>query len=69
MKYVVKKGGMYINYISLFTSKPLRLRDTKLYITSIGREARQQPHIIYTEKEARVVLQLEKDAKLIPVIG
>jgi|688.fasta_scaffold1031572_2 hypothetical protein len=65
--FYIKKHGEYINYIFPF-NEPLKLRNTKLKITQ-NRVANLQPHIIYTEKEARVVLQLEKDAKLIPVIG
>jgi hypothetical protein len=66
-KYVAKKGGMYVNYISLFSSKPFRLRDTTILFTAGGREARQQPHIIYTEKEARVLINLVRDIKIIEV--
>lgn len=66
-KYIAKKGGMYVNYISLFSSKPFRLRDTKTLLTTGGVEARQQPHIIYTEKEAKILTDLIRDIKLIEV--
>lgn len=66
-KYIAKKGGMYINYISLLSSRPLRLKDTKLHITAGGVVSRQQPHIIYTENEARILINLVRDVKIIEV--
>lgn len=66
-KYIAKKGGMYVNYISLLSPRPLRLRDTKLHITASGVVSRQQPNIIYTEKEAKILINLVRDVKIIEV--
>ena len=65
--FYIKKHGEYVNYIFPF-NEPLKLRNTTLKINR-NIIAKLQPHIIYTEKEARIVLEIEKDAKLIPVIG
>jgi hypothetical protein len=64
-KYVAKKEGMYVNYISLF-SNPLRLADTSIVITSCGKIRKSsQRYIIYSSKEARMLKQINKDLKII----
>jgi hypothetical protein len=64
-KYYIKKDGHYLNYI-LFFNEFLKLKSTNPK-TSGNRISRMQPHIIYTEQEAKRVLLLEKDAHLVPV--
>jgi hypothetical protein len=64
-KYYIKKDGHYINYILSF-NEFLKLKSTTPK-TSGNRISRMQPHIIYTEQEAKRVLCLEKDAYLVPV--
>lgn len=62
--FAVKQGGMYVNYISLFCN-PMRLRNTKLNVTSTGYVSKIQEHILYTEKETRIVLDLVEGSRAI----
>lgn len=64
-KYYIRKNGYYLNYIVSF-NEMLKLKSTNPK-TSGNRISRMQPHIIYTEKEAKRVLRLEKDAYLVLV--
>jgi len=63
--YAVKQGGMYVNYISLFSSQPMRLRNTTIKITATGYISRVQEHILYTEKEISIVLNLVEGSRAI----
>ena len=66
-KYYVRQKGKYVNYISLFY-KPLRLKDTLSKISKNNRVKALQPHIIYTENEMRIVIELvDMDAVIIPL--
>ena len=63
-KYVAKQGGMYVNYISLF-SNPLRLADTSIVITSCGKIRKSsQRYIIYSSREAHMLNHIHKDLKI-----
>lgn len=67
-KYYVRQKGKYVNYISLFSKTPIRLKDTVSKIGKNNRVKLNQPHIIYTEDEMRAVIELVGvDAIVIPV--
>ncbi len=63
--YYIKKNGQYINYIFSF-NELLKLKSTNAKINN-NRVARLQPHIVYTEQEARRILLIEKGAYLVPI--
>jgi hypothetical protein len=67
-KYYVRQKGKYVNYISLFSKTPIRLKDTTSNIAGNNRIKALQPHIIYTEDEMRIVIELVgMDAVIIPL--
>jgi hypothetical protein len=54
MFWYAKKNGVYLNYLNLFSSRPLKLRCTKEY-----KEA-----ILYNKKEIMKLVVLEEDIEV-----
>lgn len=63
-RFFVKKGNVYINYVSL-NSNPLRLANT--YKEQGNCSIARMPHIIYSEKELSVVLNLHPDSEVLEI--
>lgn len=67
-RFYAKEGNAYVNYISLFNN-PLRLKNTyeSRYVSKRYTTKKQSPHIVYTEKEAKMLIRLNDNIKLLEV--
>ena len=67
-RYFARKGDEYINYLSLFTSDPFKLSNTKDdRIWDELKSFRKRKHIVYTEEEAIQLLRIEENIELLEV--
>jgi hypothetical protein len=67
-RFYAIEGEMYVNYISLFTEKPVKLDDVPFnYDVRRKLSVKKARQLVYTEKEAKRLQQLYKEIILVEI--
>ena len=67
-RFYAMEGEMYVNYISLFTEKPIRLDDVPFeYNVLKALSPKRAKQIIYTEKEAKRLQIINRNVILVEI--